>query len=201
MRSAALVMAAMEVDQVPRLALRLLRSSCMARALAILGSARSDGHTAALLTRLIDGFDCDVIDLNAVSVAAYRYDQQYGADDKFMTIVEKMIASPIVIFATPVYWYSFSAVMKNFIDRLSDLLSSRKESGRLLRGRRWALVSSGSDSEPDRDLISAFRRTCEYLGVECIATVYGVEGRAFVDEQAAARVRRFLHDAGASQTP
>jgi len=173
----------------------------MSRALAILGSARSDGHTAALLIRLIDGFDCEVIDLNAVRIAGYRYDQRYDAEDEFMAIVEKMIASPITIFATPVYWYSFSAVMKNFIDRLSDLLSSRKETGRLLRGRpphsprraRWALVSSGSDSEPDRDLISAFRRTCDYLGVEFIASVYGVEGGEFVDEQAAERVRRHLH--------
>ena len=76
----------------------------MPRALAILGSARppSDSHTAALLARLIDGFDCEVIDLNAVRIAGYRYDQQYDAADEFMAIVEKMIASPITIFATPV---------------------------------------------------------------------------------------------------
>src|SRR5689334_21094507 len=104
----------------------------MARSLAILGSTRSDGHTAALLTRLIDGFECDVIDLNAARIAGFRYDQHYPADDEFMTIVERMIASPIVIFATPVYWYSFSAVMKTFIDRLSDLLMSKKEIGRRL---------------------------------------------------------------------
>lgn len=164
----------------------------MARALAILGSARSDGHTAALLTRLIDGFECDVVDLNAARIAPFHYDQRYPADDEFMGIVERMIASPIVIFATPVYWYSFSAVMKTFIDRLSDLLMSKKEVGRRLRGTRWALVSSGSDAEPDRDLLSAFRRTCEYLGVVHVAQVYGVEGGAFVDAQAVSRVRSHL---------
>lgn len=162
--------------------------------LAILGSARSDGHTAAVLGRLIEGCDCEIVDLNAVRVAGFRYDQRYPAppDDEFMRIVRKMIASPIVIFATPVYWYSFSAVMKNFIDRLSDLLMSEKELGRKLRGTKWALVSSGSDAAPDPDLVSAFRRTCEYLGVECVAEVYGVEGGAFVDEGAAVRVRSHL---------
>ncbi len=164
----------------------------MARALAILGSARSDGHTAALLKRLIDGFDCEVVDLNAANIACFRYNQRYAEDDEFMAIVERMIAAPIVIFATPVYWYSFSTVMKNFIDRMSDLLMSQKAVGRRLRGGRWALVSSGSDSEPDRDLSSAFRRTCEYLGVECVAEVYGVEGGAFVDENAAQTVRARL---------
>src|SRR6185436_808617 len=96
----------------------------MGRALAILGSARSDGHTAALLTRLIEGRDCEIVDLNAARVAGFRYDQRYPEGDEFLAIVRKMIAAPIVIFATPVYWYSFSAVMKNFIDRLSDLLMS-----------------------------------------------------------------------------
>jgi multimeric flavodoxin WrbA len=164
----------------------------MARALAIFGSARSDGHTAALLKRLIDGFDCEVIDLNAANVAGFRYDQWYADDDQFMAIVERMIAAPIVVLATPVYWYSFSTVMKNFIDRTSDLLMSQKAVGRRLRGGRWALVSSGSDSEPDRDLTSVFRRTCEYLGVECVAEVYGMEGGPFVDENAALKVRAHL---------
>src|SRR5690349_7472947 len=100
-------------------------ASVMARPLAILGSARSDGHTAALLKRLIDGSDCEVIDLNATNIACFRYDQRYADDDEFLAIVERMIAAPIVIFATPVYWYAFSAVMKNFIDRLSDLLMSQ----------------------------------------------------------------------------
>ena len=170
----------------------------MPHPLAILGSARSDGHTAALLARLIEGFEdnVEVIDLNAVRIANYRYSQQYDADDAFMGIVAKMIAAPITVFATPVYWYSFSAVMKTFIDRLSDLLTSpNKHIGRQLRGppaKRFALVSSGSDPEPDRDLVSAFTRTCDYLGVEFIGSVYGAEGGAFVDEQAAVHVQRYL---------
>lgn len=164
----------------------------MARAIAILGSARSDGHTATILYRLIDSFDCEVVDLNAAAIAPFSYAQRYDEDDQFMAIVEKMIGAPIVIFATPVYWYSFSTVMKNFIDRLSDLVMSQKAVGRRLRGGRWALVSSGSDNEPDRDLCSAFCRTCEYLGAEFVGQVYGVEGGAFVDESAATAVRACL---------
>src|SRR5262249_20118667 len=68
--------------------------------------------------------------------------------------------------------------------------------GRQLRGKRWALVSTGSDPTPDPDLISAFKRTCEYLGVEFVASVYGMEDGAFVDEQAAMRVRKYLHGEG-----
>lgn len=164
----------------------------MPRALAILGSARSDGNTAALLARLVEGRACDIIDLSESRITGFRYDQSYPADDQFMATVERMIAAPIVVFATPVYWYSFSTVMKNFLDRLSDLLMSRKDVGRRLRGTHWALLSSGSDPNPDPDLVSAFRRTCNYLGVECIAEVYGVEDGPFVHDAAAARVRSHL---------
>ncbi len=164
----------------------------MPPALALLGSARTHGHTAALLNQLTAGFECDTLDLNTAEIAAFRYDQHYPPNDEFLAIVQKMIAAPIVIFATPVYWYSFSTVMKNFLDRLSDLLMSRKEVGRQLRGSRWALVSSGSDPQPDPDLTSAFQRMCDYLGVECIGAVYAVEGGNFTDEQAAALVRSQL---------
>jgi multimeric flavodoxin WrbA len=164
----------------------------MSRAIAILGSARSDGHTAALLSRLIADTDCELIDLNAARIAAFRYDQQYPADDEFLAIVEKIIAARVTIFATPVYWYSFSAVMKSFIDRLSDLLMAHKPTGRRLRGCRFALLSSGSDNRPDPDLVSTFSRTCAYLGAEFIGSVYGEEGGPFIDDAPAQRIRELL---------
>jgi len=168
----------------------------MPPALAILGSARSDGHTAALLARLIEGLNCEVFDLNQRRVAAFRYDQKYADDgDEFSAVIEKMLDAPVTIFATPVYWYSCSWLMKAFIDRLSDLLMSRKELGRRLRGRSFALLTSGSDAEPDADVVSAFKRLCEYLGVTYIGLVHGAEAGPFVDAQSAERVRGLIGSA------
>lgn len=144
------------------------------------------------MRRLISGLDCDVVDLSKQRIHAFRYDQAYPIEDDFLPIVERMIAAPVVILATPVYWYSFSTSMKNFLDRISDLLMSRKDVGRQLRGTKWALLSSGSDDSPDPDLISAFRRTCDYLGISSIAEVYAVESGPFTDESAAERVRAMM---------
>ena len=46
-----------------------------------------------------------------------------------------------IIFATPVYWYSMSGILKVFIDRITDLLTIEKELGRKLRGKKMAVVS------------------------------------------------------------
>lgn len=72
--------------------------------------------------------------------------------------------------------------MKLFIDRFSDLLISRKPLGRKLRGCRFALLSTGSDPNPDQILNQAFSSFCEYLGVNNIGMIYSCEDGPFVDE-------------------
>ena len=160
-------------------------------AVAILGSARSNGNTAAVLARFLDGRACDVFDLLPLRLAPFDYSQNYPPD-AFLDLVRRMIEAPVVVFATPVYWYSVSAVMKAFIDRLSDLLMSQKELGRRLRGRRFALVTSSEESDPDPDLVSMFRRTCEYLGVEYLGCAHAKADGPFVDAELAERLRPLL---------
>ncbi len=43
----------------------------------------------------------------------------------------------VLIFATPVYWYSMSGIMKVFFDRITDLLTIKKDIGRKLKGKKW----------------------------------------------------------------
>jgi NAD(P)H-dependent FMN reductase len=160
-------------------------------AVAILGSARSNGNTAAVLTRFLDGRTCDVFDLLALQLAPFDYSQTYPPD-AFLDVVRCMIAAPVVVFATPVYWYSMSAVMKEFVDRLSDLLMSQKDLGRQLRGRRFALLSSSEEPDPDPDLVSMFRRTCEYLGVEYLGCVHAKADGPFGDPEFAEQLRALL---------
>lgn len=161
---------------------------------AILGSARSDGNTATVLARLVEGCGCAVYDLNELRLAPFDYGQAYPPD-AFLDVVRAMVAAPLTVFATPVYWYSYSAVMKEFIDRLSDLLMSQKPLGRQLRGRSFALLASSAEPDPDADLVSAFRRLCEYLGVEYVGCVHAESDGPFVDPALAEQVRRLLSSA------
>ena len=162
------------------------------KTLAILGSSRSDGNTARALESLTRDGSCEVIDLNARTMSGFRYDQAYDPEDPFLRIVEKIIAADHTILATPVYWYSYSSVMKVFIDRFSDLLESRKETGRRLRGKKFILLSTGNDPLPDPTLQAAYQNFCSYLGIVNVGMVYAVESGQFSDGEEAARVRNLL---------
>ena len=70
-----------------------------------------------------------------------------------------------IVFATPVYWYSMSAIMKVFFDRFSDLIKIEKETGRKFRGKSMFVISNSYDEQLDYDFCMPFRLTANYLGI------------------------------------
>ena len=79
----------------------------------------------------------------------------------------------LIVLATPVYWYTMSATMKIFLDRLTDLLEIRRDLGRKLRGKKLFIISSiGSTSLP-QGFEDAFWQTAKYLKME-------YEGSSFI---------------------
>ncbi|WP_400246653.1 flavodoxin family protein [Niallia sp. JL1B1071] len=42
--------------------------------------------------------------------------------DDYNAIIDLVLAHDILIFSTPIYWFSMSGLMKNFIDRWSHFL-------------------------------------------------------------------------------
>ncbi len=161
------------------------------RGVAILGTARSGGNTATALHRLIAGRQCVVYDLGVTNLSPFDYSQRYPQDG-FLDIVRAMADAPVCVFTTPLYWYSYSAVMKGFIDRMSDLLMSEKALGRRLRGRRFALLTTSGEPTPDPDLVSTFSRLCAYLGAEYVGCVHAEGDGPFADVNVVERVRRLL---------
>lgn len=141
-------------------------------AIAILGSARSEGNTARVLGRLVEGVSCEILDLNRQKITPFSYAQQYDEDDDFISIVERMVVAPITLLATPVYWYSYSTPMKQFIDRFTDLLYSQKDLGRRLRGCRFGLLTTGYSPQPNAIVNEAFSSFCGYLGITNVGMVY-----------------------------
>jgi multimeric flavodoxin WrbA len=172
-----------------------ISSAIMNNSIALLGSLRSDGNTAKVLHRFVHGYPCDILDLSHHKIAHFSYAQEYADDDSFIGIVERIVHAPVTLLATPVYWYSYSTPMKIFIDRFSDLLVSQKPLGRRLRGRHFALLSTGSDPNPDATLTQAFGSFCDYLGLINIGMVYACEDGPFHDEQSASNVRNHLQNA------
>ena len=135
------------------------------------GSSRSNGNTNQIALILQKHLKCDFIDLNTMNIGQYDYAQNIRNDD-FLPTMRKIVEYDIIIFMTPVYWYSMSGIMKTFFDRITDCLKVEKETGRKLRGKSMAVISCGSDSSETKGFFTAFQKSAEYLGMNYMGNAH-----------------------------
>jgi len=137
----------------------------------ILGSSRTPGNTSKIAAHLSQILDCEVLNLSDYSFSYYDYDAQNEADD-FTIIAEQIIRYERIIFATPVYWYAMSGIMKVFLDRFTDLITINKHIGRSLAGKRMDLVICSSDSTEYEWFDKPFRATADYLDMTFVQSIH-----------------------------
>jgi multimeric flavodoxin WrbA len=137
----------------------------------ILGTSRGDGNTRTTVEAIVAGKPIEVVDLSRLELTGYDY-RHRNERDEFVPLMESIASKALWILATPVYWYTMSAQLKLFIDRLSDLTTIRKDLGRHLRGKSVALVVSGTDSELPPGFETPFCLTCQYLGILYLGAFY-----------------------------
>lgn len=162
------------------------------------GSARRDGDTARAIATFVPAFPGAVTAmLCQTRIAPYVY-APARLDDDLVPLVDAMLATDDIVFATPVYWYAMGWPMKVFFDRLTDLLrdDGLRRKGRALAGRRGWLIAVGTDPELPPGFEEPFRRTCRYFGMNWESSVYLISrGDVWVDQatkpiaQFAARLR------------
>ncbi|MDU8886529.1 NAD(P)H-dependent oxidoreductase [Yeosuana sp. MJ-SS3] len=139
----------------------------------VIGSSRSNGNTRRVVDQLISlSSDIDIIDLNSYNIGFYDYDFKNRNDD-FFPLFLKILEYDTIIFATPIYWYTMSAQIKTFLDRISDVLhEDKKVFGRKLRGKNLATISCGSDNEIFDGFTMPFEQTSNYLGMNYLGHLH-----------------------------
>ena len=138
----------------------------------IQGSSNSKGNTHKVVNYLNNEKRFDVIDLKTKNIGPFDYHFANASDD-FLLLMEHIIANyDTIIFATPVYWYSMSGILKNFFDRLSDLLHYKKELGRQLRGKNMALISNSDKNDLVEGFTMPFVKSADYLGMNYLGDTY-----------------------------
>jgi multimeric flavodoxin WrbA len=143
----------------------------MTKPLVILGSARRDGYTRRAVSMAFQDREIELIDLSTHQIGVYDYSHLHQGDD-FLSIVERMTQTKKIIFATPVYWYAMSGAMKDFFDRLTDLLEIAKDTGRQLAGRDVWLLATGAERELPRGFEIPFLGTAAYFGMNYLSAGY-----------------------------
>ncbi|MEP2058809.1 MAG: NAD(P)H-dependent oxidoreductase [Maribacter litoralis] len=144
----------------------------MKKGIIILGSANSNGETRKVASFVADKLNYPIIDLKTKNISEFDYEFKNRNDD-FHPLIEEIVRNyNVIIFATPVYWYSMSGIMKTFVDRISDCLKIEKETGRKLRGLEIAVISCGSDKVLKDGFHMPLIETAKYLGMHYISDVH-----------------------------
>ncbi len=139
----------------------------MSNIIALFSSSRRHGNTGRLMDRIASELAIPVVDLSEKEISAFDYEHKNRSDD-FESLMEKVLESDQIIFASPVYWYAVSPSMKIFLDRLSDYLElpDLLEKGRNLRGKHCYVICTSAETQVSPTFINAFRETFEYLGMQ-----------------------------------
>lgn len=142
------------------------------KSLVILGSSRKNSLTEQITRKALAGTEYDLIDLLDYKIYHFNYDGRYPADDEFDTLINKSLAYDSIIFATPVYWYSMSGEMKIFFDRLTDLITIKKDLGKQLKGKSAAMIAVGKEDAIPEGFETPFKHTAAYLGIQYTGCTY-----------------------------
>ena len=154
--------------------------------LVILGSSRKDGDTKRIVDELVNISGWDVIDLNDFNISYYDYEHR-NLNDDFLDLTRRIIKNyEVLIFATPVYWYAMSGIMKVFFDRITDLLDVEKDLGRKLRGKSMAAVSCSVGDNLGEYFWLPFSETARYLGMDYLGSLH-----TLVDQNETENLRKF----------
>jgi multimeric flavodoxin WrbA len=129
----------------------------------IFASARSNGDTKSAIDRVFAGSDYKLLDLLDYTIEPYQYEGTYSDADDYLNIVDMLLEHDRWVFATPVYWYAMSGLMKTFFDRFTDLVTINKQIGRMLKGKSTYLLAVGAEEQLPAGFEVPFQRTSDYM--------------------------------------
>ncbi|AFH63421.1 flavodoxin family protein [Paenibacillus caseinilyticus] len=165
------------------------------------GSSRRNGNTDILAARLAEGREADHLylsDYRLQPIVDYRHEEPGPyPDDDYHELIGRVLAADALVFATPIYWYGISGVLKTFFDRWSQSLrESRKEFLAGLAGKPAYVIAVGDDDPQvkGQPLVQQFRYIFDFTGIRLAGHVIGTAnkpGDILQDAQALAVIDRW----------
>ena len=163
----------------------------MTKTVIIQGSAKNFGNTHKVVNYLNKDQQYAVIDLKTKNIGPFEYDFS-NKDDDFLPLMEEIIENyDTIIFATPVYWYTMSGILKVFFDRMSDLLHYKKELGRKLRNKNMGMISNSAENDRRIGFEMPFVESAKYLGMNYIGDTHAWFNDEEIDEEAKEKIDGF----------
>lgn len=145
----------------------------------LIGSPRKKGNTNILAQELMKNINRDIFSAGITYLSDHEIkpcvdcrgckkgELHCVVTDGMQGIYDRIENSEIIIFGTPIYWFSPTAQMKLLIDRLRPYYQNK-----LLSGKKGALILPAGTGAGDCDLtIEMFKRIFAALEIEYIGEV------------------------------
>ena len=168
----------------------------MKKVLGIIGSPRRGGNTHILVERILAGVRDGGGETEAVFLGDLEIAECIGCHacwegkacphhDDMENVIGKIIASDVLVFGTPVYWYGPTALMKACIDRF--VYFNGVENRVKIRGKSAviAIPYEEEDAETVQPLEAFFKKCFHYLEIHLVGTILapGVTKRGEIKEK------------------
>lgn len=91
------------------------------------GGNRKKGNTKILTERAVKGLEINTINLTDYIIKPVE-DERHSSEgflevkDDYREVINRVMQHDILVFATPIYWFSMTGTMKHFIDRWSQTM-------------------------------------------------------------------------------
>ncbi|WP_010648517.1 flavodoxin family protein [Oceanobacillus massiliensis] len=150
------------------------------------GSTRANGNTECLTYHAVPkdkGTHIYLRDYNIKPIMDQRHDESGfdAVEDDHKGLIDLMLSHDVIVFSTPIYWYSMSGPMKIFIDRWSQILRDpgythfRDE----LAKKKVYLIAVGGDTPKVKGLplVQQFNYICQFYKMSFEGYVIGRASR------------------------
>ena len=155
------------------------------------GSPRKKGNTATLIDECLKGIrdagsDAEVFVLNKMKIKPCQFCDwciknkmlACVTKDDMQELYPKLLVSDVLIFASPIFWFSFSAQMKLFIDRL---YAFHGQGSFALRNKKVASILVYGDNNVEtsgvNNAIANFHDIFSYMQSEIVDIIHGTAYR------------------------
>jgi len=146
------------------------------------GGTRDQGNTELLTEKAIHNLDVEKIYLKDHTIVPL-VDQRHSEggfqeiNDGYNSIIDRIRDAEVLIFATPIYWYSMSGTMKLFIDRWSQTLrdSEYPDFKDTMSSKEAYVIAVGGDNPYIKGLplIQQFQYIFDFMGISFAGYVIG----------------------------
>ncbi len=164
----------------------------MKKTVILQGSSRSKGDTNIIVNYIAKKNNVDVIDLHTKNIGHYDYEYKNSSDDFISLMTDIIEKYDTIIFATPVYWYSMSGILKVFFDRISDLIRIHKDLGRKLRGKNMAMISCSNYNDLIDGFDMPFRESANYLCMNYLGSIHTWVENGNINKEAVVIINDFI---------